>query len=106
MPRLLVLWSRPPHLTVEEAERWARGELRALLAGDAVRSAALTRLESASPRHGCDWDWLLELEIAVPVRECVDSGVFAAWLGDLRLLGMRPAVAVVADRVALEDEAD
>jgi hypothetical protein len=103
VPRLLVLWCRPYHLTGEEAERWARGEVRALLAGEAVRSAELTRLESASPRHTCDWSWLLELEIDVPVREWVEHGVCAEWLGDLRLLGMHPAVMVAAEGIALED---
>jgi hypothetical protein len=102
--RLMVLWTRPSHLTAEEAERWARDEVRALLEADTVRAATLTRLESASGRHGCDWDWLLELEIALPARDTVDRGSFANWLGDLRLLGMRPAVLLAAERVALEDE--
>jgi hypothetical protein len=97
MARLLVLWSRPQHLTPEEAERWVRDEVRELLAAEGVSSAALTRLESASPRHGCDWDWLLELEITVPASEYVDRGPGAHWLADLRLLGMRPAVLLAAD---------
>lgn len=104
VPRLLVLWSRPAHLTAGEAEDWARGEVRALVEGGSVSSAELTRLESASPRHGSEWTWLLELESAVPVRECVEHGVCAEWLGDLRLMGMRPAVLVAAERIALEDE--
>jgi hypothetical protein len=102
--RVLVLWGRPQHLTAGEAERWARGEVRALLASGDVRSAELTRLESASPRHGSDWSWLLELEIDVPVRECIEHGACAEWLGDLRMLGMRPAVMVAAERIELEDE--
>jgi hypothetical protein len=104
VPRLLVLWSRPSHLTADEAERWARGEIRALLADGSVSLAELTRLESASSRHGSGWSWLLELETAVPVRECVEHGACADWLGDLRLLGMRPVVLAAAERVALEDE--
>jgi hypothetical protein len=102
--RLMVLWTRPSHFTAEEAERWARDEVRALLEVDAVRGAELTRLESASARHGCDWDWLLELEIVLPARETVDHGPCGAWLADLRLLGMRPAVLLAADNVALKDE--
>jgi hypothetical protein len=101
--RLMVIWTRPSHLTAEEAERWARDEVRALLAADTVRRAELTRLESASARHGCDWDWLLELEIDLPARDVVDRGPCAEWLGDLRLLGMRPAVLLAAERIALED---
>ena len=35
VPRLLVLWSRPHHLSAAEAERWVRAEVRALRAVDA-----------------------------------------------------------------------
>jgi hypothetical protein len=104
VPRLLVLWSHPPRLSAEEAERWTRAEVRALLSGGAVRSAELTRLESASPRHGSDWRWMLELEVAGPVRDCVESGPCAEWLGDLRLLGMRPAVVVADHAIGLEGD--
>ena len=103
VPRLLVLWSRPRHLTSDVAERWARGEIRALLGDDGIRSAELTRLQSASPRHGCDWSWLLEVEVAGPVRECVERGRCAEWLADLRMLGMRPAVIVVAEGLGLDE---
>ena len=96
VPRVLVLWSRPDHLSAEEAERWARAELRAVVASDGVRSAKLKRLDPASPRYGGGLHWLLELEVAGPARECVENGRFAEWLGDMRLLGMRPEV-VVAD---------
>jgi hypothetical protein len=102
--RLLVLWSRPVHLNAEEADRWVRAEVRALLAAEAVRSVELTRLESASPRHAADWQWMLELEVTGPVRECVERGPCAEWLGDLRLLGMRPAVVVAAGPIALEGD--
>jgi hypothetical protein len=101
VPRLLVLWSRPRHVTSEEAERWARAEIGALLRSDDVRSAELTRLESASARHGADWSWLLELEVAGPVPRFVTDGPCADWLGDMRLLGMQPRVMVAADSVEL-----
>ena len=102
--RLLVLWSCPHHLSAEEAERWVRAEVRALRAAAAVRSAKLTRVESASPRQPCDWRWLLELELTGSVRDCVERGPCAEWLGDLRLLGMRPAVVVAAEAIALEED--
>jgi hypothetical protein len=104
VPRLLVLWCRPSHLTTEETERWVRTEVRGLRAGQAIRSLQLTRLESASPRHGRDYHWLLELDVSGPVRECVEHGPCAEWLGDLRLLGMRPAVVVAADAIVLEGD--
>jgi hypothetical protein len=96
MPRLLVLWSRPQHLTGEEAERWARAEARALLAHDGVGTAVLARLEKS------DWNWMLELEVTAPAHRWLDRGPCAEWLGDLRLLGMRPVVMVVADAVDLD----
>jgi hypothetical protein len=102
--RLMVLWTRPSHFTPLEAERWARDEVGALLAVDAIHSAELTRLESASARHGCDWDWLLELEISLPARDTVDGGPCGEWLADLRLLGMHPAVLLAAENVELKDE--
>jgi hypothetical protein len=100
VPRLLVMWSRPHHLTPEEAERWARAEVRVLLADSGIRSASLTRLASASVRHGGDRDWLLELDVAAP--DCLERGPGAEWLGDLRLLGMKPVVMLVAGSVDLE----
>ena len=98
MPRLLVFWSRPRHLTSEEAERWAGAELDALLAATAVERARLTRLASASARHSQPCDWMLELELraGTDVAACVDSSIWKDWFGDLRLLGMRP-VAMVSD---------
>ena len=103
VPRLLIVWSRPHHLTAEEASRWVRGEVGALTRRrrNKVRGAEAA-CSSASPRHGCDWHWLLDLDVAAPASEFVDEGVCAEWLGDLRLLGMRPQVMVVGDAVARE----
>ena len=106
VPRMLVLWSRPRHVTSEEAERWAQAEIRALLRADDVRSAQLTRLEGASVRHGSDWSWLLELEVAGPVPQFVKRSPCADWLGDMRLLGMQPRVMVAADSVDLDPRRD
>ena len=106
VPRLLVLWSRPRHVTSEEAERWARAEILALLRADDVQSAQLTRIESATARHGADWSWLLELEVADPVSQFVNRRPCADWLGDMRLLGMQPSVVVAADSVDLDPRRD
>jgi hypothetical protein len=100
--RLLILWNRPSHLTTDDAERWARVEVRGLLAHDGVAGAALTRLESASPRYGRDWDWMVELELTGPVRDCLEHGACAEWLADMRLLGMHPAVVLAGEGVELE----
>jgi hypothetical protein len=104
VPRVLIVWSRPHHLTAEEASRWVAGEVRALLRADATRSGELRRLECASARHRCDWHWLLELDVAGPANEYVDEGACAEWLADLRLLGMHPQVMLVGDPVAPDGE--
>jgi hypothetical protein len=96
--RLLVLWARPYHLPPEEVERWAREQIRLLVHAGHVERAVLTRLEHASTRHGCDWDWLAELEIAPGLSNHIDE-----WLGDLRLLGSQPAAVQVTEIVPLED---
>jgi hypothetical protein len=106
VPRLLVLWSRPRHVSSEEAERWARAEILALLRADDVQSAQLTRVASASARHGAEWSWLLELDVAGPVTQFVKRRPCAEWLGDMRLLGMQPRVMVAAESVDLDPRQD
>ena len=95
--RLLIFWTRPRHLSVAEADAWARGELRKVTGLETVERAELTRLRTASERLGCPHDWMLELHLApgADPSECVNAGACAEWLGDLRLLGMKPAVMAV-----------
>jgi len=98
MARLLVFLTRPHHLSDDEVETWTRGEARRLLAVEGVERLELTRLQSASERHARPWDWMLELYLApyADPRDWVDAGPCAEWIGDLRLLGLRPAVLVAA----------
>jgi hypothetical protein len=65
---------------------------------DGVRAAVLTRLGDASASQRRDWDWLLELDVELPVRDWLEE-----WLGDLRLLGSRRAVVVAGERIPLEE---
>jgi hypothetical protein len=97
MARLVVLWTRPYHLSPEEADAWTCREVARLLGLDGVARVELTRLQSASTHHPSQWDWMLELHLhhGVDGHACVDASVCAEWLGDLRLLGMRPAVVLV-----------
>ena len=97
MARLLVLVSPPHHLGLDEAEDWLRQEIAPVTSGAGVRSAALSRLGSASRRWPQEWGWLIELEFqdAQAAREAVADAACAMLLGDLRLLGMRPTVALV-----------
>jgi hypothetical protein len=96
--RLLIFWTRPQHLSAAEADAWVRGELRWLTGLAGVERAQLTRLRPGSERFGAAHDWMLELHLtagATPA-DCVEARPCAEWLGDLRLLGMSPAV-LVAD---------
>jgi hypothetical protein len=97
MARLLVLVSPPRHLKLDEAEDWLRQEIAPVTSGLELRSAALSRLASASRRWTQEWGWLIELEFedAHAAREAVAGDACAMLLGDLRLLGMRPTVALI-----------
>ena len=97
MARLLIFWTHPSHLSVAEADAWARTELRKVTGLAAVDRAELRRLRSASAKYGCTHDWMLELQLAdgAEPADCLDAQVCEEWLGDLRLLGMRPAVIAV-----------
>jgi hypothetical protein len=96
--RLLIFWTQPRHLSTDEADAWVRSELQKVTELDGIERAELTRLRSGSERFGAPHDWMLELHL-VPgsaPADCVEARPCAEWLGDLRLLGMSPAV-VVAD---------
>jgi hypothetical protein len=99
----VVFWTRPFHLSAEEADAWTRREAARLLGFDGVARVELIRLQSASTHHPSPWDWMLELHLhgGVDGRACVDAPLFAEWLGDLRLLGMRPAVVLVEGSTTL-----
>jgi hypothetical protein len=96
--RLLIFWTQPPHLSPAETDDWVHGELRKITGLAGVARAELTRLRPGSERFGAPHDWMLELHLtpdAAPA-DCVEAQPYAEWLGDLRLLGMAPAV-VFAD---------
>jgi hypothetical protein len=103
VPRIVLTWDRPLHLDREEADRWLREQLRGLLAVPDVQRVELVPLISPLPAHPrpCEWLCLLHLAEGADVRACLAAAPCAEWLRDLRLLGMRPAVAVAADAVVL-----
>ena len=98
MERLIVMWIDPTHLSAAEVESWVRAETRRLLEAEGVDALELARLVPASDAHALPWDWMLD----VRGSGCVEAPAFTEWLGDLRLLGMRPVVVRVADAGALE----
>jgi hypothetical protein len=104
MARLLVAGTQPQHLSDAEARAWLTAESGRLLELPAVARLELTELEAPSERRSRPCDWLLDVHL-VAGRDgagCVDEPLFADWLRDLRLLGMRPVV-VLADRTVVLD---
>jgi hypothetical protein len=103
MARLLVLVSAPRRLKPDEAEDWLRQELAPLVGVSGLRSAALSRLASASSTRTPDWGWLIEFdfETADSARGAARDDAWAMLLGDLRLLGMSPTVALVDNATEL-----
>ena len=98
MARLIVFVNSPYHLSPAEAEDWLRGEAAALTAVDGVERGVLSRLTSPSDRSTVHWSWMIELECEAPdgPYRAVNDRAWRLVLGDLRLLGLRPSVALVA----------
>jgi hypothetical protein len=94
--RVVITGSQPRHLSAAEAHAWLRSELVSLRALPGVESVVLTRAQN-SHRHPVPWAWLCELHLAdgADGRACAEHPVCTEWLLDLRLLGMRPALAIL-----------
>jgi hypothetical protein len=94
--RLILLCERPRHLARDEAVAWFTRATGQLAASPGVRELLLTELESASLRWTRTADWMVEAELErdVDPRRLVDTEPWRDLLADLRLLGMRPSVAV------------
>jgi hypothetical protein len=71
---------------------------------DGIRSAELTRLGSASAGYSADHQWLLDIQLAPgsDPRECVEHEVWRTWLGELRLLRLRPRVVLAGPGLRVE----
>jgi hypothetical protein len=102
VPRLVVLWTRPDHLTRQEADAWVRTQIAALDAAPGISSARVAELRSAALEHPALWHWILELDVVdhASVARTLRCGPVADWMRDLRLLGMRSTVALVDGDVA------
>jgi hypothetical protein len=96
MARLLLLAESAPHLDRDQAEAWLGGELATLVDNPGVRRVSLTRLESASAHFARGWDWLIEVECAgvQDAERATCNGAFRELVGDLRLIGMHPRLAL------------
>jgi hypothetical protein len=93
---VVITGSQPRHLSAAEAHVWLRSELAGLRSLPGVESIVLTRARNSN-RHPLPWAWLCELHLAdgADGHACAEHPVCADWLLDLRLLGMRPAIAVL-----------
>jgi hypothetical protein len=89
--RVVITGNQPQHLSAAEAHAWLRSELMSLRALPGVESVVLTRV-ALGP-----WAWICELHLSdgAQARACAEHPTCTEWLLDLRLLGMRPALAVL-----------
>jgi hypothetical protein len=99
VPRLVILWARPDHLTREEADAWVRAGVAGLEAAPGVTCADVAEVHPAAFEHPVLWHWILELDIVdhAAVARTLRHGPVADWVRDLQLLGMRPTVLLVGD---------
>ena len=99
VPRLVILWTRPYHLSREQADAWVSSEVAGLAATPGVDGARVVKVQRAALEHPSQWDWMLELDVgdAATVTGLLRRGDVADWLRDLRLLGMRPTVMLIAN---------
>jgi hypothetical protein len=95
--RILVLWNAGRGVAPGEDESWARSQTDLLRSCRGVAAMALHPVLSAAVLHPQPCSWCLELRLspdAAP-NEVVRDRPFAEFLGDLRLLGMRPRVLAI-----------
>ena len=94
----MIFVERPRHVTSEEGEAWLVGELAAL-DGSGVDSIRLKRVVGVSLRFSDTWSWMVQIDCRdlETAREAIRNGPGLTLLADLRLLGMRPSVALIED---------
>jgi hypothetical protein len=80
-------------------ESWLQKELDPLGGNNGVDRVELRRLRSSSPHFSETCAWMIELHCrsAEAARAAVGEGPGLMLLGDLRMLGMHPSVALVED---------
>jgi hypothetical protein len=105
MSRLVLLAEAPPHLDSEQTQAWLLRELAALVGRPGVDRVSLSRLESVSAHFARGFSWLIEVECAGPreAETATSKGAFRDLVGDLRLVGMHPSVALANHPIELTD---
>jgi len=99
--RILVLWSAVRGVAPGEDVGWARGQAQRVAACPGVAAMALHPVSTAAVRHPQPCSWCLELKLAPghPARDVVRAEPFAEFLGDMRLMGMRPSVLAIEEEL-------
>ena len=94
----MIFVERPRHVTCEEGEAWLEGEVAAL-DGTGVDRIQLKRVVGASLRFSDSWSWMVQIDCRDldAARSAIRDGPGLSLLADLRLLGMRPSVALIED---------
>jgi hypothetical protein len=95
--RILVLWNAARGVAPGEDTSWACDQAQRVGACPGVAAFALHPVKSAAVPHPKPSGWCLELRIAQghEPSEVIGAGAFAEFLGDMRLLGMRPQLLAI-----------
>ena len=98
--RILVLWNAGRGVAPGEDADWARSQAQRVAACHGIAAMVLHPVLSAAVLHPepCSWCLELRLEPGREPSEVVRAAPFAEFLGDMRLMGMRPRL------LALEQE--
>ena len=96
MSRVLMTWNRPRHISDAQAREWITSEVECLADALEIESIALTRV-SATPGRPGSWDWVCELELPndADALTLLRHPALTGWLHELRILGMRPSMALL-----------
>ncbi len=92
-----MLWNAGRGIAPGEDESWARSQTDMLRSCRGVAAMALHPVLSAAVLHPQPCSWCLELRLAPghEPSEVVRAAPFAEFLGDMRLMGMRPRVLAI-----------
>lgn len=101
--RICIVCRRPRSGTTAEGFSYVSGEASKLTSVAGTRSVRVFPVASASMRWARQWDYLIEIDVGDgdDPRALLDSPQGRDVLGDLRLLGMTPTVAVLDTETAV-----
>ena len=94
----MIFIEQPRYVSTDEAEAWLARELEPLRS-DGIERVRLRRLRDPSLRFAQSWAFMIEIDCrdAAAARDALSDRAGLMLLGDLRMLGMRPSLALVED---------